>query len=180
MPKASKAKVQSAKSGNKHKVSKSLQPREDEITNGDLVDEYTHEAIVPPRRRPKSSTHAIQGDTNIEVQQKRPERATKKRAIEEKIWMDPQAGVPKGKGAADAHKALKRERALSNAESHRQVCHKDAVTKGQTQNQPWPSGLPYMRHCGCFKIALSEERVWIDEHIDVYAIKYFPTRHCVH
>ncbi|KAK1234468.1 hypothetical protein PQX77_002322 [Marasmius sp. AFHP31] len=89
----------------------------DETRDGTLVDEHTHEAVVPPRRRQnRSSTRAIQEDVNIEVQQKRPERATKKRAQEEKIWMDPQAGVPKGKGAANAHKALIRERALSDAE----------------------------------------------------------------
>ncbi|KAK1216989.1 hypothetical protein PQX77_020369 [Marasmius sp. AFHP31] len=116
------AKVQSAKSGNKHKVSKSTHPREDEtVEDGTLVDDYMHEAVVPPRRRQnRSLTHAIHEDINedinIEVQQKLPERATKKRAQEVKIWMDPQAGVPKGKGAANAHKVLKREHALSDAQ----------------------------------------------------------------
>ncbi|KAK1230797.1 hypothetical protein PQX77_006111 [Marasmius sp. AFHP31] len=100
-----------------HVVEEINPPDLDETGDGTLVDEHTHEAVVPPRRRQnRSSTRAIQEDVNIEVQQKRPERATKKRAKEEKIWMDPQAGVPKGKGAANAHKALKRERALSDAE----------------------------------------------------------------
>ncbi|KAK1222497.1 hypothetical protein PQX77_014647 [Marasmius sp. AFHP31] len=43
------------------------------------------------------------------------ERATKSQAKEIQTWMDPNMGAWKGKGATHAHKALKRERALSNA-----------------------------------------------------------------
>ncbi|KAK1217937.1 hypothetical protein PQX77_019393 [Marasmius sp. AFHP31] len=115
MPKGSKAPKLSSKPKDKLKAPKASQPTKlDGTGSKTLVDDSAHEAVVPPRRRMnKSLTHTTHEDS---AQRKPPQRATKSRAKEAQIWMDPDVGARKGKGATDAYKALKRERALSSAE----------------------------------------------------------------
>ncbi|KAK1226389.1 hypothetical protein PQX77_010634 [Marasmius sp. AFHP31] len=139
----STAKNKSANSGSKQKVKKVRGPPEvadaDDILEGKGFDDYsTHEAVVPPRQRPKTSaTYSIHEEN---VQRKPPVRATKSRAKEAQIWMDPDVGARKGRGATDAHKVLKRERALSSAAKASKAKRFKAALEGGT-GIPKPSSF---------------------------------------
>ncbi|KAL0570269.1 hypothetical protein V5O48_011696 [Marasmius crinis-equi] len=105
-----------------NKARNTSQPRKKKVATNeadmDVDTSAPEETAIPPRRRIKARDPNPASFPDTEETSSRPARKAQEQARKNQIWMKPEAGCPKGKGATAANEA--RKRALSVAEEEAQ------------------------------------------------------------